>query len=848
MPQALDRPFEGRERELDGLLERWQLALEGAGQVVTVSGAAGVGRSRLLEVFIEQTSDETRAVLICRCSKLRRWTAFSPLVDLLRRLEGADERRALEESKTTLSGEPDREERLRGTLIARLNALLSPPRRRRAAALNLNPEGRARKTLEELLGLFVEGAKRLPILLVIEDLDWVDPSTLALLELLVQRRLHVRWMTVLTFTPHFETPWSQRGRLTHIDLPRLGREQEKAVLDGLISDRDLEPALRQEIIARADGVPLFLEEQARLVRVMEARFATSGGSERRSALPTILKHWLSARLEHLGPRPRELAQLASVVGEEMSRAQLAALSSFAPDELEPALDRLFEAEILVDSGEAAELAFSHSLIHEAIHGSMVESARRQAHRRMAEILQDAVDEDPLGRSGNALRRAESELIAQHYDMAGMSIEAASSWRQAAEEAVRSSANLEAAECAHRGLEALESIADSEERRGLEIELQIVLGAALGTAKGFAAADALAAYDQALELVWQAPDVRHFSALQELTSYYLARGHVSTAFETADKALGTLNDADNEDLPVAQRTLGFAKLLKGDFAGAEADLEKSLKPYAVHRSLLRATPPALGVPIAETLSHLSLVEWFLGRPSQALKHSTDSLTLARRYNDPYSRVFTVFRASYLHVLRREPVATRELAHELVGLANRHGFLFFIAAGMFLEGQALAAQGRAAEGLQMMSGGLDGVWASGMEVNRPRNLALLAEACGKTELFEQGLSLIREGIAAVEITGEAHYEAELFRIQGELLRHSGGPEEEIEESFLAALGLSRRQGNVALELRAAISLSHLRRAQDKVLQARELLAEVYGKFDEGFDTADLIEAKELLDELS
>ena len=255
-----------------------------------------------------------------------------------------------------------------------------------------------------------------------------------------------------------------------------------------------------------------------------------------------------------------------------------------------------------------------------------------------------------------------------------------------------------------------------------------------------------------------------------------------------------------------------------------------------------------VSIAETLSHLSLAEWFLGRPSRALKHSTDSLTLARRSNDPHTKVFTVFRASYLHVLRREPAATRELANELIELADRHGFLFFIAAGMFLEGQALAAQDRAAEGLQMMSGGLDGVWASGLEVGRPRNLALLAEACGRAELFEQGLSLIREGLAAVEMTGEGHYEAELFRIQGELLRHSGAAEKEIEQSFLRALGLARRQGTVALELRAVISLSRLRRAQQESRRARELLAEVYGKFEDGFDTPDLKDAKALLDELS
>ncbi len=830
MPQAAERPFEGRERELDSLTERWQLALEGAGQIATVSGASGVGKSRLIEVFADRTAGEARALLICRCSELRRFTAYSPFVDLLRRLEGAGRP----------TGTADPEERLRATLIARLTALVAPRPKRRTATLNLNPEGRARKTLEELLGLFAEGAKRLPVLLVIEDLDWADPSTLALLELLAQRRLHVPWMTVLTFTPKFEAPWAHRVHVIDLELPRLARQQAEALLERLIAGRVLDPTRRREIVARADGLPLLLEEQVRLIHPLEDEPAADGDGATadddtdRAALPAILRHWLSARLERLGAAA-ELARLAAVAGEELSRGQLAALSNLDAARFASALDRLVEAQVLVRPGPVTELSFSHVLIREAIHGSMAEEPRRQAHRRMAEILSESAEHD-------------LEMIAYHYGEAGMPIEAASSWRLAADLAVRTSANLEAAECARQGLESLESVAD-DQRRSLEIDLQIVLGAALGTAKGFAAGDAVAAYDRALELVWQAPRARdHFPALQELTSYYLSRGHVSTAYETAGKALQGLDEGDLELLPVAHRALGFAKLLQGDFTGAEAALEKSLAPFAVHRSQLHAVPPALGIPMAEKLSHLSLVEWFLGRPSRALKQSIDSLTLARRCNDPYSRVFTVFRASYLHVFRREPAATRELAHELVGLANRHGYLFFIAAGMFLEGQALAAQGRAAEGLQMMSGGLDGVWASGMEVGRPRNLALLAEACGRSELYEQGLSLIKEGVAAVEITGEGHYEAELHRIQGELLRHSGGSEEEIEECFLEALGVARRQGTAALELRAATSLSRLRRAQDKSLQARELLAEVYAKFDEGFDTADLKEAKELLDELS
>ncbi len=860
MPQAAERPFEGRERELDSLTERWQRALEGAGQIATVSAAPGVGKSRLLEVFVDRTAGEARALLVCRCSKLRRFTAFSPFIDLLLRLEGARPAEGRIRSQVGTAGPDagrpagaaDPKERLRATLIARLTALLAPRPQRRTAALNLNPEGRARKTLEELLGLFSEGAKRLPVLLVIEDLDWADPSTLALLEHLAQRRLHVRWMTVLTFTPQFEAPWAHRAHVVDLELPRLTHQQAEALLERLTAGRPLDPALRREIIARADGVPLFLEQQAQLIQQLEGEPTAAGDADgdrgQSRILPAILEHWLSACLGRLGAAV-EVTHSAAIIGEELSRAQLAALSALDAARLERALDQLVEAGILVRPGAVTELAFSHVLIREAIHTSMAESPRRDAHRQMAELLSGSAVETVSRRARGALADQDLERIAYHYSEAAMPIEAASSWRQAADHAVRTSANLEAAERARQGLECLDSIADAEQRRPLEIELQIVLGAALGTAKGFAAADAVAAYDQALELVWQAPRAAdHFQALQELASYYLSRGHVSTASEAAAKALRGLDHSDVEAMPVAQRCVGFAKLLQGDFTGAETALEKSLVPFAAHRSQLHAMPPTLAIPMAEKLSHLSLIEWFLGRPSRALKQSTDSLTLARRCNDPYSRVFTVFRASYLHVFRREPAATRELAHELVGLANRHGYLFFIAAGMFLEGQALAAQGRAAEGLQMMSGGLDGVWASGMEVGRPRNLALLAEACGRSELYEQGLSLIKEGIAAVAVTGEGHYEAELHRIQGELLRHSGGDEAEIEESCLEALGVARRQGSAALELRSAISLSRLRRAQDKMRQARELLAEVYARFDEGFDTADLKEAKELLDELS
>ena len=827
MPQAPVPPL-GRKQELELLLERWNLAREGAGQVVLLSAGAGLGKSRLVEILAQHTETEARALLRCRCSPRHRTQAYAPLRDLLRRLESV---RDAGRTKENPADPANPEERQRATLIARLSTLLSHTRQPSATALNLNPEGQSKKTLEEILGLFLDSAKRHPVLLVIEDLEWVDPSTLELLSHLVNRKPNVRLMVVLTYSPAFEPPWSRRAYFSLLSLGRLSRQQQMSLIEQLTHDRPLTLALRQEIIARADGVPLYVEELVALAQ----------SDDPPSPLPMTLKQWLSERLKRLG-KAQKVAQLAAAFGEEVAYEPLRAIADLDESELRSTLDQLMEAGILkrTDPARRADFAFKHLLIRDAIHDSLLDEPRRETHRRIAEMLQRQPLEDG---------KQEHELIARHYAEAGMAREAMAAWRAAAEQAMNSSANLEAAQRAREGLAQLMSLPQNDQRTASETCFQILLGAALGTAKGYAFPAAQTAYDRALELVWQTPrNPELLPALQDLANYYLARGHVRTAREIAEEALRRIGGPQGDEaLPAAHRMLGFALLLEGDFSRAETSLTQSLAPYAVHRSLLSATPPSLGIPLAEALSHLSLAQWFLGRPREALKHSTDSLTLARRFNDPFTRVFTVYRACFLHVFRREPAATRELAHELVELSNRHGFLFFIAAGMFLEGQALTAQDRAAEGLQMMSGGLDGVWASGLEVGRPRNLALLAEACGRSELVDQGLSLIKEGLAAVEITGERHYESELHRIQGELLRLAGAPEEEIEESQLQALALARRQVSISLELRAAISLGRLWRLQDKPRQARELLAAVYEKFTEGFDTADLKEAEELLDDL-
>ena len=827
MRQVPVRPFEGREEEIEHLLERWRLARDGSGQVVQLCGAPGIGKSRLVDVFAEHTATEPRAFLLCQCSQHRQDSAFGPLLDLLWRLEESSRGNPEEQ----VAAKRDPEARLHAMLAARLKALLLPAPLNQATSLHLNPEGRARRTLESLLELFLESAKRQPMLLVIEDLEWIDPSTFELVTLLAHRKPNVPLMVVLTFTPTFEPPWGHRAHLTTINLMRLSRRQVEAVLDELIRDEPLQIGTRSKIIALADGVPLYIEELVRLAQELDSS----------KPLPITLKQWLRLRLGQM-ETTRDIAQLAAILGVSLASDQLRELSGLDDADLEHALENLVKAEILTRRKEpGTDFGFRHSLIRDAVLASMSKEERSRAHRSTAQMLTDSFAE---------MSAQQPERMAYHYTEAGMLAEGAAARRAAAKQALRRGANLEAAAHCRSGLELLESLPANDSRSVEEIALRIVLGAALGTAKGYADEEAQAAYDRAVEIAWQAPTTLDLlSDLQEMASYYLARGQVRTAREIADRARAQAESRDQPDTQsTARRTLGFAQMLEGNFEEAVENLEQSQAPYAVHRSLMQATPPALGIPLAESLSHMALARWFLGFPSQALKHSTDSLTLAQRFNDPFSRVFTIHRACYLHVFRREPIATRELAHELVEVANRHGFLFFIAIGMFLEGQALTAQGRAAEGLQMMSGGLDGAWASGMEVGRPRNLALLAEACGRSELFEQGLSLIKEGIAAAEITGEAHYEPELYRIQGELLLQAEFPTEEVEQSLLQAIAIAKRQKSRSLELRASISIGRLWNQLGKARQAGELLRTVHSHFAEGFDTADLKEAKELIDQLS
>ncbi len=828
-----------RQQELEQMLGRWELAREGAGQVVLLSGEAGIGKTRLIQSLKGRLVTDSRMLVECRCTPYHRHKAFFPFVDFLGRVVARAD--WLEPGS-----EEAAEDLPLARFIPRLAALLEAPQQQRDLHLGRDLEAQGQKVLESAVALLLEMAEHRTVLLVVEDLHWVDPSTLELLTLLIEQVPTSRMLLLLSFRHGFKPTWGHPSYLAHITLSRLPDKQVNTLIDLLAAGRPIPPLVRREILERADGIPLFVEELTKLV--LDSSQEDSG--ER--AIPATLQGWLTARLDRLGPA-KEVAQLAAALGREFSHELLSSVAGLDEKALGTELDRLVEAEILHRRGLPPRVVytFKHGLLRDAAHESLLKSGRRNHHRRIAHVLRQQFPD---------IAEKEPELLAHHYAEAGLDAEAVACWRRAAENAVRSSIHVEAVEHAREGLRLVEALPPDQRRHEEEMALAVYLGLAL-SAKGYDAPEVEEAFARARELWPRVDKVPYlFPILDSLVIFYFSRGRIRLAREMAEELLHLAEEAhDVEFLPAAHWTLGLVLLIAGEFSSTKFYVEEGVAFYATQLSLEANVPPGAGLAVSTCLGDLSWALWFLGRPDEAKATSANSLDLISNSPDAFTHAFALFRAGYLHVYLRDPAAVRELAEQLTTFATERGFLYFVAMGMFLSGQVLAAEGRPEEGVPMMSEGLDGMWATGRMAGRTRNLALIAEACLQPDMAEQGLSLVREGLALTEKSGESHYEAELYRLQGELLllqstldppegKPPENPEKKAEDVYRRSLDLARRQGARSLELRAAMSLARLRRSQGWTVEARDLLAAVYEGFDEGFETADLEEAKALLESLA
>jgi class 3 adenylate cyclase/predicted ATPase len=840
-------PLVGREQEVGLLLERWAQSTEGHGQVVLLSGEAGIGKSRLVEVLRERVGREGTTWLTFRCSPYHMNSPLYPVITHLQRVL------QLRPEETPAEQLERLERALQATrlpleeAVPLLAALLSVPLAERYPPLDWSPQKQKQKTQEALVAWLVAEAERQPVLAVWEDLHWADPSTLEWLGLVLDQTPTARLYTLLTYRPEFPPPWAPRSYLTQLTLSRLTRPQVEEMLQRITGGKRLPTEVVRQIVAKTDGVPLFVEELTKTaleggwLQECEDRYELTGPLPL-LAIPATLQDALRARLDRLTDG-KAVAQLGAVLGRTFSYALLRAVSPLDELALWRGLAQLVRAEVLYQRGvpPQATYMFKHALLQDAAYQSLLRSTRQQYHQRTAQAVAERFPD---------LAETQPELLAQHYTEAGLAEEAVGYWQRAGERSFAQSACIEAVGHYTQGLEVLKTLPDTPTHAQRELSLLLTLGMALRITKGYAAPEVGHAFTRARELCRQVGDTPQLcDILLALHPFYQGRGDHRTSRELVEQSL-TLAQRLHEpwNLMRGHANLGTVLYWLGEPVPARPHLEQALTLLGSQQDRAPTLRPGQD-PKVLALGYMAQTLWRLGYPAQALTRSHEMLTLTQELQYVFSLVRALHYATLLHQLRREVRATQERAEAALALSTEHGFAQWWGDVTFQRGWALAAQGQHEEGIAHMQQGLAAKRATGSVLGLSEYLVRLAEMYDGMGQADAGLPLLAEALTHVDTTGERHYEAEAYRIKGELLLRQAVPDApEAEACFQQALAVARRQQAKSWELRTAVSLSRLWQRQGKRAEARALLAPVYGWFTEGFDTADLQEAKALLDELA
>jgi predicted ATPase len=728
-----------------------------------------------------------------------------------------------------------------------LAPLLAVPLEDRYPALTLSPQQQRQQTLDTLVGWLLEEAERQPVLAVWEDLHWADPSTLELLGLVLEQTPTAPMLHVLTFRPEFAPPWPTRSHMTPITLHRLERPQVEALLMHLTGGKALPTEVVEHLVAKTDGVPLYVEELTKMVLASdllqeEADQYVLTGPLPTVAIPDTLQDSLMARLDQLGTA-KEVAQLGAVLGREFPYDMLQAVSPQDDTTLQNGLEQLLKAELIYRRGRPprAKYFFKHALVQDAAYASLLRSTRQQIHRRIAQVLEEQFSETV---------EMQPELVAHHYTEAGCTEQAIIYWQQAGRRAIGQSAPMEGIAHLRNGLALLETLPETVERNQQELLLQTRLGPALMTVKGYAAPEVKQAYTRARELCRQAGDTsRLLSVLLGLGTYYLSSAELQTARDIGEESLRlALQRNDTWRCLQAYLLLGTGTFILGEFTLAHEYLTEGIR-LDVTRPKRSWVSSGTTSPPVSCRAYAALALWQLGYPVQAQQQSDDGLRLAQQLAHPISiAAALVWSAMVYHLLGQLQVVQQRVDAALT-LAAKQRFPYFAAMGVALHGLVLAMQGQVEAGIAQTCQGVADVQSSGNTVGLSLPLAGLAAVYGHNGQPEDGLCTLATAFAHVGQTGERWFEAEIYRLKGVLLLKSKAPDPaEAEACFHRSLDIARQQHAKSWELRAATSLARLWQSQDKRQEAYDLLAPVYNWFTEGFDTADLQEAKALLDELA
>jgi predicted ATPase/class 3 adenylate cyclase len=855
--------FVGRQRELEEMQRALELAQGGRGQIVAVVGEPGVGKSRLC---YEVKLRAPRGCLVLETFSVSHGKAdpYLPLIELLKnyfQITPQDDERGRREKVTGRVLALDRH--LDDTLpyLFALLSIADPS----ATLAQMDPQIRRQRTFEAIKRLLVRESLNQPVLLIMEDLHWLDRETQTWLDLLSEGVATARLLLLVNYRPEYQHAWASRTYYTQLRLDPLGQAEAEELLTALLGDdtgatgRSPLQSLKHLILTKTEGNPFFIEEIVQALSEQGVLVRNPAGGPgftptplitalTEIQLPPTVQGVLAARIDRLPPEEKALLQTLAVLGKEFSLSLLTRVVEQPEDEVQRLLAHLRAAEFIYEQPAfpEPEYTFKHALTQEVAYNALLLERRRGLHERTGQAIEALFP--------YRLEAYYNEL-AHHYSRSGNAGKAVEYLQRAGQQAAQRSAYAEAISHLTTALELLETLPDTVERTQLELVLQLTLGQAMAFTKGYGVPEAERAYARARELCQQVGEPQQlFAALMGLSQFYVNQAQYQTGLELAEQLLSLAQrQRDPALLVTGHFKMGQSLWWLGELSAARAHLEQAIALDALHQ--LRGGAGRI---------YAAMVLWLLGYPEQARERSDEHLALARERARPYDFTVALFWAVWLHLYRREGPLAQERAEACIPLATEYGFALWVALGTIMRGGASAVQGQGEAGIAHLRQGLAAWQAIGSQVGRTSYLTFLAEAYGHVGQTAEGLHVLAEALACAHTTGERCYEAELYRLKGELLLQSEDQglesgvltsdaglqtrDAEAEACFCQALDIARRQQAKSLELRAAMSLSRLWQQHGKHAAARQLLAPVYGWFTEGFDTADLQEAKALLEVLT
>jgi class 3 adenylate cyclase/tetratricopeptide (TPR) repeat protein len=845
-------PLTGRDHEISLLKDRWEQAQEGMGQVVLLVGEPGLGKSRLVHtlkghVLGQMVEGEVDAPVIeWRCSPHYQNTGLHPAIDFYERALSFRPEEPPQDRFERLLRRVEQYDLARPEVVPLWAALLSLPTPDRFPPLLLPPARQREETFRLMLEWLHVRAARAPVLFVIEDLHWVDASTLEFLGQFLAESQHDRILTLLTFRPEFKPSWPAVSHQTTLSLSRLTKRQV-ADLMRKKAEGTLPEAVIEQVYDRAGGVPLFVEEFTKMVNESAALDQTgTGGAPRLSLLgheiPSTLQDLVMARLDRM-EGGREVAQLAAVLGREFSHELLSAVSTVDEPTLQAELAQLAQAEILYPKGRPPRCTyiFKHALLEDALYNALVKSKRQQFHRRIGEVLESQFPQTA---------KTQPELLGHHFTEAGLTEKAIGYWLNAGQRSRERSAFCEAIGHLTKGLALLETLAESRTRDDWELQALTTLAPAYISARGYAAPEVGPILVRARELCQRIGEPQQqFGIMLGMWEWRIVRGDLRVCVDLAADGM-TLAESLNDPgmLMEALFMPGVTMFYRAQFGGARASYENALGAYD-DRERTKFWTAYSGHDAGVThRCYLALALWHLGYPDQARKLAGEMRELARTIGHAFSLEHAVDFAAFLCHYCRLGTEVKALAEEEMAIATEQGFPFWHALGTLHKGAGLLLQGRREEALPVLLKGFSAFRATGAEVRVPSYLGLLGDAYTQSARFEDAHQALNEGLAVAEKNDDRCHEAELYRLKGELLLAESRDATAAEDCFRRAIETAQRQQSKGWELRATMSRARLWQRQRRRDEARDALAAVYGTYTEGFTTPDLVDAKALLETLT